>query len=119
MPNKSNWKGRERMIARFFMGEGDGRRTPLSGGNSGITRSDTLCRELFVEQKQRVTHSVVSLWRKTKELAMREKKIPVVSLSEKNKKGFWLVIHTDDLLKICKVLIKNRRLDDEGSEAPQ
>ena len=91
--NKSNWKGRERQIAEFF----GTRRTPLSGGNSGHTRSDTLHKLLFIEAKQRKKHTAVTLWDETDLLARAEGKIPVVALTEKGRRGFWLVIHSSDL----------------------
>ena len=90
--SKSNWKGRERQIAKFF----GTRRTPLSGGNSGHTRSDTLHEHLFIEQKQRKKHSAVTLWDETKEMADKENKIPIVTLSEKGRPGFWLLIKSTD-----------------------
>lgn len=94
---KSTWKNIERKIAEFF----GTRRTPLSGSNSGHTRSDTLHELLFVEAKYRVKHSAVTLWRDTAELAKKENKIPVVCLSEKRKKGFWVVCHSSDLTAIA------------------
>lgn len=94
--SKKTWKAIERKIATFFGTV----RTPLSGGNGKVTRSDTLHDILFVEAKYRVTHSAVTLWRSTKELADKENKIPVVCLAEKSKKGFWVMCHSDDLTAI-------------------
>lgn len=94
---KQTWKAIERKIADFFGTV----RTPLSGGNSRHTRSDTLHESLFVEAKYRKTHSAVTLWRETAEYAKRENKIPVVCLSEKGKKGFWVVVHSDDLTAVA------------------
>lgn len=91
------WKNVERRIARFFGAE----RNPLSGGNAGHSRSDSLHELLFIEAKHRVSHSAVQLWRKTKELAAKEDKIPVVCLAEKNKTGFWVVCHSDDLQAVA------------------
>ena len=42
-------------------------------------------------------HAVVSLWDKTKVLADLEKKTPVITLCQKHRKGFWIIIHSDDL----------------------
>ena len=91
------WKGVERKVAAFF----GTKRTPLSGGNSGHTRSDTLHPALFVETKYRVKHSAVQLWRKTEELARKENKIPVVALVEKGARGYWFLIHASDLLSVA------------------
>lgn len=91
------WKVIERKIATFFGTV----RTPLSGGNGKVTRSDTFHDLLFVEAKYRVKHSAVTLWRSTKELADKENKIPVVCLAEKGKKGFWVMCHSDDLTAVA------------------
>ena len=98
MTHRNTWKAFEREAATFFCSV----RTPLSGGNSRITRSDSLHPRLFIESKYRKRHTVIALWDKTKCLADAEGKIPVVCLREKGRKGFWLVIHREDLGKIIK-----------------
>ena len=80
--NKS-WKAVERKVAKSL----GTNRTPLSGGNSGHTRSDTLDEKLFVEVKHRKHFSVLSLYRATQLLARKENKIPVLCLKEKNQRG--------------------------------
>ena len=90
------WKQRERQVAAYFGGE----RTALSGGNGKITRADVIHDDLFIECKLRAKHSVVSLWDETKKLADAEKKTPVIALCEKNRKGFWIMAHSDDLAKL-------------------
>ena len=92
------WKRREREVAAYFNGE----RTSLSGINSKITRADVIHDELFVECKLRAKHSVVSLWDDTAKLAKDEDKIPVIALCEKNRPGFWIMVHSNDLVKIKK-----------------
>lgn len=87
------WKQFERRVARYFGVE----RNALSGGNSKITRSDTLHPDLFIECKQRKRFAAIRLWDETKHLADREAKTPVVCLSEKNRPGFWILIHSDDI----------------------
>ena len=47
MTARRTWKQRESNVANFFQGQ----RTPLSGGNSKITRSDVIHDELFIECK--------------------------------------------------------------------
>ena len=91
------WKAFERRVADFF----HGKRNPLSGGNSGSgTRADVIHDRLFIECKKRVKHSAVTLWDDTKKKAVKEGKTPVVCLSEKNRPGFWIVVHSDDFLKL-------------------
>ena len=84
--------------AKFFGSE----RTPLSGGNSKITRSDSLHPDLFIETKYRVKHSAVTLWRDTKEKADKENKLPVVCLVERGKPGFFIVCHSSDVKSIAR-----------------
>lgn len=96
MTHKNTWKQSERDVAAFFHTQ----RTSLSGGNSKITRSDTMHETLFIEVKYRAKHSAVQLWDKTRELAELEGKTPIVALKEKGRKGFWLLIHSDDFCKV-------------------
>ena len=91
------WKRNERKIAKFF----NTFRTPLSGGSSRHTRSDTLHENLFIQQKHRKKHSVISLWDATKEMADKENKIPVVTLTEHGRKGFWVMCHSGDLIAVA------------------
>lgn len=93
MPPTKTWKAVERKIASFF----GTLRTPLSGGNSGHTRSDSRHPVLFVEAKHRTKHTAVTLWDSVKKLAIKENKIPVVCLNEKGRPGFWIMVHSDDL----------------------
>ncbi|MBG76367.1 MAG: hypothetical protein CFH22_01053 [Alphaproteobacteria bacterium MarineAlpha5_Bin12] len=90
------WKRREREVARFFNGE----RNALSGGNSKVTRADVIHKNLFIECKLRAKHSVVSLWDETAKIAKTEEKTPVVVLCEKNRPGFWIMVHSDDLKQL-------------------
>lgn len=91
------WKVAERRVAAFFGSE----RTPLSGGTSKMTRSDTLHPDLFVEVKSRVKHTTVTLWDDTKKKALKEGKVPVVVLVEKSRPGFWVMVHSDDLKRVA------------------
>ena len=93
------WKRREREVARYF----NGIRTSLSGSNSKVTKADVIHDELFVECKLRAKHSVISLWNETAELAKKEGKTPVIALCEKNRPGFWVMVHSSDLNKLKKV----------------
>ena len=48
----------------------------------------------------RKKHSVISLWDETNEMAKKEDKTTVITLAEKNRKGFWIMIHSSDLHKL-------------------
>jgi hypothetical protein len=95
MPDKT-WKAFERRVAKFFKG----RRNPLSGGNAGHTRADVIHDSLYIECKCREKFAVISLWNETKELATLEHKTPVVCLHENGRKGFFVLVHSDDLTKL-------------------
>jgi len=90
------WKRRERDIAEFFHGE----RNPLSGSSSKHTRADVIHDNFFIEVKLRKRHSAITLWDEVKVMADKENKTPVICLCEKNRPGFWILIHSEDFLKI-------------------
>jgi len=96
------WKVKERMIAKYFGTV----RTPLSGFNSKHTGADIIHERLFVEHKHRKKHTLVSLWDSVKVLARKENKIPVVTVSQHGRKGFWLFIHSDDLTAVANQRLK-------------
>ena len=73
------------------------------GGNGKITRADVIHDDLFIECKLRAKHTVVSLWDDTAKLAKEEGKTPVIALCEKNRPGFWVMIHSSDLNKIKEI----------------
>lgn len=107
MTHRSTWKKAERRVAAFLGTS----RTPLSGRNSGHTRSDTLHPSLFVETKFRERSAVWSLWQKVRDLAKREKKTPVLALLQKNHDGFLLVVHSDDLDRFLNAISASRGID--------
>lgn len=92
MPTKT-WKGRERKTAKDFGSE----RTPLSGGNSKHTRSDSLHPQLFIEHKHRQSHTAVNLYDETAKLAKKENKITVIALSQHSRHGYLILIDPKDL----------------------
>lgn len=87
------WKAFERRVASYFGGV----RCPVLGSD---TNADVNHDKLFIECKQRKKHSVVTLWDDTKRRAVKEEKVPVICLSEKNRPGFWIVVHSDDLAEL-------------------
>lgn len=103
--NPRVWKRNERAIARDFSTE----RTPLSGGASRITRSDTLHRVLFIDVKRRKSHGILRTFRDIAALAKLEGKIPVLALAEERAQGYWLLVHSDDALAFAKEVVKGFR----------
>ena len=100
MTHRNTWKAFEREAARFF----GSTRTPLSGGNSKITRSDSLHKRIYIESKYRAKHAILATWRDAKAKADVEGKVPVVCVREKGKKGFWILIHCEDLEEIASIV---------------
>ena len=143
------WKSVELRLAKMF----GVRRTPLSGGNSAHTRSDTLHPTLFIELKhgqaslintvwkawkkdvviiikssditlsmvhtdnltKRMANEIITitrknfgaatLYRKTKELAELENKIPVVALHKTGMHGFLFIAKASDFAQIKKEFV--------------
>jgi hypothetical protein len=93
--HNSTWKRRERQGARLF----GARRQPLSGsaGRDDLTRSDSDHDKLFLETKLRASWSVRTLFDRTRELASKESKIPVLVLASKGRAGCLLVVDSADL----------------------
>jgi hypothetical protein len=94
---------------------GVGRRTPLSGGNSGHdTTGDGLdLNGLYLEAKYRAKHTVCTLHRDTREKALRENRLAVSALKEKNQRGWLYVIDSRDLDEFVRIIAENRDLAPE------
>lgn len=102
MPPSKEWKARERKVAALF----DAKRNALSGSNSGVTASDSRHPKLFLETKLRKRCFVVSLWKKTKELAAKESKFPVLALCEGGKPGAIICVHSSHLEAFAEEVIR-------------
>jgi hypothetical protein len=92
---RRTWQKREGKAAAIFGARrqyGSG-----SGGREDETCSDSKHPRIFMEQKLRAVHTVLTLWRAVDRAAKKEGKDPVVVLSEKGRHGQWLLIHTDDM----------------------
>ncbi len=107
------WKAAERRVSTFL----GTTRTPLSGGNSKVTRSDTFHPDLFVENKYRKSCAVRTLFDKTKKLGDQESKVSILTLQQANKSGFLIVIHSEDLDTVMLHLRKARK--DALGRSPQ
>tara|TARA_R110002110_G_scaffold256801_1_gene472770 strand:+ start:263 stop:478 length:216 start_codon:yes stop_codon:yes gene_type:complete len=57
-------------------------------------------KNLKVKVIEKKKHAVLTLYDETKKLAKAENKIPVIALCQSRRKGFWIVVHEDDLDKI-------------------
>jgi len=101
MPDKA-WKAFERRIAKSL----DTHRTPLSGGASRHTRSDTLHPDLYVECKQRKSSYAFSQYAATRIHAREEKKVPVLALHVSGSPTTLAIIDWDFFLKLWGCLIE-------------
>ena len=98
--NSKHWKNIERTIANFFKTK----RTPLSGSNSRHnTSSDSLHEDFYIEVKYRKETATGNLFKDTKQKAKKENKVPIVCTKDKNKNGFLITVHSDDLERFIKL----------------
>jgi len=78
MPDKP-WKRAERKAAEAI----GGKRNPLSGGNSGHTRSDIIHPTIYLEMKYRKSFAVVEQIRKEEVKAKKEGKVAIMGFQQK------------------------------------
>jgi hypothetical protein len=115
--HRSSWKRRERSAARLFGTE----RQVLSGscGRDGRSRSDATHQRLFIESKLRAAWAVRSLWERTRELARREHRLPVLTLYAKAKPGALIVVHENDLVAVAAELANDGQAAQGAYTAPE
>jgi hypothetical protein len=100
---KACWKQFERFIASIF----GTTRTPLSGGNGKVTRSDTFHSSLFVSCKftQSNNKGLRALVDEEREKAAVENKIAVCVIGEAGDRANSLVVlHLKDLHPFCELV---------------
>lgn len=90
------WKQAERRFAKLF----GTRRRPLSGGNQGGGRDDSMHPELFMEHKLVSSSAVWTLHDQVKEMARKEQRIPVIGISLRRRPGILIVVSSQNLPKI-------------------
>lgn len=71
-----------------------------SNGREDLTGSDSTHQVIYIESKLRERHAVRSLHDGTKKLAVKEGKVPLLCLFDKNRPGFLLAIHSDDFMTV-------------------
>lgn len=87
------WKKAERRLASLF----GTKRRPLSGGNQGGGRDDSLHHSLFLECKWSSSSSLWTLYDKTRKMARREGRVPVLGHALKGRPGILLSVLSTDL----------------------
>jgi hypothetical protein len=99
----SAWKQFERFVSNIF----NTTRTPLSGGNGKVTRSDTFHSKLFLSMKytQSNNKGLRALVDEERAKAAAEDKIAVCVIGEAGDRGNALVvIHLRDLHPFCEAV---------------
>jgi hypothetical protein len=88
------WKHDERKVAGFF----GTTRNPLSGSMSRHSGSDSLDKYFYIETKRRKKHRIMNLLRDVRKAAEMEEKLALVCLTEEGRKGFGVLVHSEDLI---------------------
>jgi hypothetical protein len=104
-----SWKKLEQKVARMRETE----RTPLSGGNSRQTRSDTLDDTFFIECKLRKEPAIWNLYGQVEELAKKENKIPLLVIKKKGKHGELFIVND----RYLKEFIENWEANNEENKS--
>ena len=91
------WKAAERRLAKIF----GTRRRPLSGGNQGGGRDDSMHEVLYIENKYTSRSSLWTLYRDTRDKAKKEGRVPVLGIQESRAKGVLIVCHSNDLQRVA------------------
>lgn len=101
---RDTWKSLERRICKEF----GGKRTPLSGSNSGHhTSSDCIelsseFQKFYIEIKLRAKFMHHGIFRDVKQKAKDEDKIPLLISHEKSEKGNLITLRLSDFLELIK-----------------
>ena len=98
------WKARERRMAKDFGTV----RNPLSGGNSGVTRSDSRHPTLYLECKSGVKHKIWTLLDDTIPKAKLENKTPVLITFRNSSPGYLISVHSKDFEKVAVEYLKEK-----------
>lgn len=107
------WKQFERRVASDWQTT----RTALSGGNSKVTRSDTHHPQLFLECKLNARSPFWTLFLKTRPLAKKEGKTPMLCVGNKNHPGYLVVVHIDDLpLLLEQECVRSKKVKKDSSK---
>ena len=100
--SEPSWKQAERRMASLF----GTRRRPLSGGNQGGGRDDSMHPVLFIEHKQMARSSLHTLYNATAVLAKAEDRVPIIGISQKRSPGILVVVKSTDLEILCQEWVK-------------
>jgi hypothetical protein len=103
MPTVPNWKRLELRVAKLF----NTNRTPLSGGNSRHSRSDSLHDDLFISCKYSQKSALQSLYDEENPKAVAEDKLPVLCTFKAKAKQFMVSVASTDLEEFAIKFLKS------------
>lgn len=112
--HRRTWQKSEGRIAAQF-----GAKRNVGSGSMGRkdkTSSDSTHDRLYIECKLAARFAVVTLWDDAAKKAKKEKKTPVVCQAVKNRPGFWVTCHIDDLLTVAEEHAKELQAEIERDE---
>lgn len=91
--HRSTWKKGESRAAKLFGAE----RNSLSGRNSKLSSSDSTHPRLYLESKHSKRSALWTLYLRTRKLARKEGKIPVLITRQTGCRGCLITLHQDHL----------------------
>jgi hypothetical protein len=100
MSSSHKWKKTEKEVAEIF----NTKRNPFSGSNGGISHSDSIHPQIFIEAKTRESHPIMNLYKDTEILAQNEGKIPILALRENDSEKMLLCTEKRNLFEILKLI---------------
>ena len=92
--HRRTWQKFEQRVAEWF----GGRRT---GPMQETDANDINHPQIHCQCKHSKKHAVIGVWDKAKAKTLNNGKIPVVALGVKGRPGFWLLVHSGDLMAIA------------------
>lgn len=98
------WKAVERRVAVFFSTV----RNSLSGGNSKLTRSDSLHQHFFIDCKHRQQFAHHKTLGEIAKIAEQEDKLPVLVTQQKYATGFVVSLRSEDVLTFCRKYLEGK-----------
>ena len=110
--HRGTWKAFERRIAKDWASV----RNALSGGNSKLTRSDSLHPELFISCKHGKRSAFWTLYKEELPKAQAEDKTLILCLGNQSHEGYILAVHAGDLGKVVRAYLRAKGHSDLAVE---
>jgi len=104
MSSNPPWKVFERLVAKHF----GTHRTPLSGGNSRHSRSDSLHKDFFISCKYGQASAIHTLYDEENPKAVHEDKIPVLCLKRARSPHFLIAFLSEDMVEVSIKFLRSK-----------